>query len=294
MRSFDRLNPITLTVYFLSVAGISAFCVHPVILALSFFGAISSCVICAKRTKPGLHITFLIVFLVSALINPIVSHRGATVLFFVNDTPITLESAVYGITAATSVVSLLYWFFTYNSFMSSDKMLYLFSKLSAKLSLVLSMSMRYVSLLSEQAKKIRFAQKATGLYGDGNIVDRARGEMRVFSTLVGWAIENGIISAESMTARGYGSGKRRPMKKYGFCKDDILILALTLSLIALFICCIILGAILNEISFFPTLSFRMQGAISIAAYFTYGALVLLPTVVEIKERIKWKYLRSKI
>lgn len=291
MRSFEKLNPITLTVYIFSVAGVSTFCVHPVLLALSLIGSVSFC-LARGGVKGRVHIGFLIIFSVSALINPIVSHRGATVLFFVNDLPITLESAVYGAVAAASLTSLLYWFYSYNSIMSSDKTLYLFSKLSQKIGLILSIAMRYVSLLIEQSKKIRAAQKATGMYGDGNIFARIGGEMRVLWTLVGWAVENGIISADSMSARGYGSGKRGQMRRFGFGRDDAMITVSSLLLLATVIVSSVFGAVNAE--FYPTLKFSYAGAWSVIGYAAYGILAFIPTFVEIKERVKWKYLRSRI
>lgn len=292
MRSFEKLNPITLTVYFFSVAGISTFCSHPAILALSLLGSLSFCIARGSRGRVGLHVGMAVIFLISALINPIFSHRGDTVLFFVNDTPITLEVSVYGLVAASAVVSMLYWFYSYNALMSSDKILYLCARLSPKIAMILSTAMRYVSLLFAQSKKIRAAQKATGEYGDGNIFARIGGEIKVFSSLVSFAIEGGIISADSMAARGYGSSKRGRMKRFSFGSDDAALVIVTLLLLLTVIISAIFGALGAQ--FYPRIDFSYKGAASLIGYSAYGILAFIPTFVEIKERVRWKYLRSRI
>ena len=130
------------------------------------------------------------VLLLGTVINPLVSSAGKTQLFFINDSPFTLEATVYGLFASVAIVGVIYWFRSYSDIMTSDKLLYIFGKLSPRLSLVLSMALRYAALLGEQRKKIRQTQISLGLYTDGNIIDRARGEIRVFSVLVSFALEN--------------------------------------------------------------------------------------------------------
>jgi energy-coupling factor transport system permease protein len=234
----------------------------------------------------------LLIFLIGALINPLVSSAGATRLFFINDSPVTLEAIAYGIAASAAVVGVIYWFRSYTRIMTSDKLLYTFGKLSPRLSLVLSMALRYVALLSEERRKIKQTQISLGLYSDGNIIDRARGEIRVFSVLVTFALENGIITADSMAARGYGSGKRTHFAIFKFGAWDISALLLTLTLFALTLGCLLCGAL--DFEFYPTLSPINTGLWSVIGYISYGMLVTLPIFAEMEERARWKYLRSRI
>ena len=176
------------------------------------------------------HGYMIALFLVMTLINPLVSHNGATVLFVMNHNPVTLEALIYGAVSATMILSILYWFRSFSHIMTSDKLLYLFGRLSPKLSLVISMSLRYVPLFGQQLRKVSQSQKALGLYKEDNIVDRIRGGIRIFSVMVSWALENGIITADSMTARGYGLGKRSSFSIFTWISHDILLLALSLLL----------------------------------------------------------------
>lgn len=292
MRAFSDYNPIVVAVYFGATIGIAMFCMNPILLSLSLFGAILTFCVRNARKQGRLHLTFAILFIVMVLINPIVSHNGVTVLFVLNDAPITLEALLYGIVAASMVIAVLYWFRSFTEIMTSDRLLYLFGKLSPKLALILSMGLRYVPLFSKQAKKINQSQTALGLYKEDNIVDRTRGGLRVFSVMVTWALENGIVTADSMTARGYGMGKRSHFSIFRFRKSDYVLLVASLVLCILTCTSIGVGAL--DFTFYPSVKLAKISPMAMTGYLSYALLILLPTCIEAEERIKWKYLKSKI
>jgi len=226
------------------------------------------------------------------VINPIISHKGVTVLFVVNDSPITLESFIYGCMTAGTVIAVLCLFRSFTRIMTSDKLLSVFSFLSPKLALVLSMAIRYIPLFGRQAKKIEYSQKALGIYKDENVIDRVRAKVRIFSALITWALECGIITANSMSARGYGSGKRSSYVVYKNDARDIAFIAITLCLLAVEIAAALNGA--TGISYYPNFVMTPPGALTYAAYASYAILSLMPIIFEIREDIRWKYLESKI
>lgn len=289
MRTFADFNPIVITVYLLTVAGIAMFCINPVIFLLSLVGAVAyygfSYGISAKNL-----LFYIVMFLVLTIINPIVSHNGVTVLFVVNNNPITLEAVIYGASSALMLVGVMYWFSAYSKIMTSDKLLYLFGSLSPKLSLILSMALRYVPLFKGQAVKVEQSQKALGLYKEDNIADNMRNKLRVFSILVTWALENGIITADSMSSKAYGSGKRTHFKGFRFIKSDYILLGI----------CLCLGAVTItsvsglEFKYYPAIVAPKLTVRSLATYIAYGILAILPVLIEVKEVLKWKYLKSKI
>lgn len=292
MRAFSEYNPIVLLVYFLSVTVVAMFCMNPVILALSFLGSITLFVIHNSRLGIVSHLVIFALFIVMALINPILYHNGVTVLFVVNDNPVTLEALLYGVAASAMIISVIYWFRSFSQLMSSDKLLYLFGSVSPKLALILSMSLRYIPLFGTQTKRVNQTQKALGLYKDDNALDSIRGGTRVFSVMVTWALENGIITADSMSARGYGIGKRTFFSLYRFRKRDAFLLALILLLLV----SVIIGIATNALNFtyYPALGRLTLSPMSLISYFSYTALAFLPSVIEVWEDIKWKYLQSKI
>ena len=291
MKALDSYNPIAVAVYFLATAGIATFCTQPILLCLSLIGAMALCILRRNVKSARTHLGFWVVFAFAVLLNPLLSHNGASVLIVIGNAPITAESIFWGMTSGAAILSVLYLFCSFGAIMQSDKLLYLFGKLSPRLSLILSMGLRYVSLFAEQSKKIKQTQIALGLYKDDNILDRARGELRIFSVLLSWALENGIVTAGSMAARGFGTGKRTHFSIFTFTWRDALLIFVTLLLTAGTAIPLALGAV--AFTFYPTLHLHHAGALSYLCYLSYGALVALPILIETEDTVKWNCLRSK-
>ncbi len=292
MKGFAQHNPIAVTLYFLAVTGIAMFTLHPVLTALSLGGAILLFLVRNGTRAWKSHLYFLALFLVLSLFNPLVSHRGNTVLFVLNDNPVTLEALLYGICASANLLSVLYWLRSFSQIMTSDRLLYVTGRLSPRISLVLSMSIRYAALFRTQAAKAAQTQKALGLYREDTLADRFLGGLRIFSVLLTWALENGIITADSMSARGYGTGKRTSFAIFRFHLEDALLIAATLLLF--FAACAGLGFGVLEFSFYPVVSAIPCSSVSVGCLVSYGILTLLPVISEAKEAILWKYSLSKI
>ena len=291
MRSFQNCNPIVITVYFLSVIGILMFSQNPILLLLGFIGAFFY-ILMRSRVSVKSHLFYFLLFTVLTLINPLMSHNGMTVLFVVNDSPITLEALVYGVVNAGILITMLYLFRTFSEIMTRDKLLYVFGSLSPKLALVLSMGLRYVTLFRERTTKISESQKALGLYKEDNILDKMKSDLRIFSILITWALENGITTADSMAARGYGRCRRTYFTLFKFRKSDVLLLILTILCSMLTIIGMAFGTL--DFIFYPTLNLESFTPLGIVAYVGYGILAVLPIILETEERLKWKYLQSKI
>lgn len=292
MRAFSQYDPIAVAVWFFATAGIVMFSMNPILLAISLVGAIS--LFLALGVSQGLrsHLVTMLFFVMITIINPLVSHNGMTVLFVINDAPITAEAFAYGAASAAMIAAVLYWFRSFSFIMTSDKLLYLFGRLSPKLSLILSMGLRYVPLFGRQAKKVSQAQRALGLYKDDNIIDRIRGGMRVFSVMVTWALENGIVTADSMEARGYGIGKRTHFSMFRFRACDGVLLTVTLVLTLCVGVSMAAGGM--DFVFYPTIKMARTSELGVLGYVAYAILVFIPTIIETEERIRWKYLRSRI
>ncbi|MBE6607455.1 MAG: energy-coupling factor transporter transmembrane protein EcfT [Ruminococcaceae bacterium] len=292
MRSFENYNPIVVALYFLLTSSIIMFSQNPILLLTAFVGAVSYFLIRNRENTLKTHLFFFIIFIILTLINPLTSHNGRTVLFFINDSPITLEATVFGAVSAGIIVTVLYLFKIFSSIMTRDRLLYVFGKLSPKVALILSMGIRYIALFKERTRKIVDSQRALGLYKDDNLLDKIKCDLRVFSILITWALENGIITANSMEARGYGKQRRTHYSLFKFRSADIIILSVTLLCSAVTLTFIFLSKL--DFVFYPTIKLDDLNLFSISAYISYGILSLLPTFNEIGEKLKWSYLQSKI
>lgn len=292
MRPFEDYNPFVHLVYFVSCSAIVMFFLQPVTVVLSLLGALSLFFVRRRLAEGRSHLYSLALFLVMALLNPLFNHNGATVLLLINHNPITLEAVFYGIFAAAMLLAVLYWFRTFSQIMSSDKLLYLFGGVSPKLALILSMALRYVPLFAKQAKRVNDTQRAMGLYREENLIDNTRAGARVFSVMVTWGLENGIVTADSMSARGYGVGKRTQYTLYRFYRTDVLLLCTTLLLLSIVVVGGALGAL--DMQWYPTLRLPRTDALALVTYVAYALLSFLPTILEIGERARWNCLQSRI
>ncbi len=99
----------------------------------------------------------------AALVNPAFNHEGATILTYLpSGNPLTLESMLYGAAAAVMLASVVLWFSSYNEVMTSDKFVYLFGRVIPALSLVLSMSLRFIPKFKAQMQTVSEAQACIG------------------------------------------------------------------------------------------------------------------------------------
>ncbi len=292
MRAFDSYNPIVIFIYFLTVTVIAMFAFNPVMILITLFSEVVTTLL-LRREKSGRFFGYLVlIFLITSLANPVFSHNGVTVLFVLNDNPVTLEAVLYGVSMGTLIVAVLLLMRVFSGMMTGDKILYIMGTTSPKLALLISMNLRFIPMFSRQATKMEQTQTALGRYQDENALDDIAIKMNIFSMLITWGLENGIITADSMSARGYGSGRRTNYSNYRFRKNDafiligiVLIAAVTIGLIA---------ADKVNYSFYPHMSGIPHSAGAVICYILYGLMCLFPVVNEIGVRIKWRYLESRI
>jgi energy-coupling factor transport system permease protein len=293
MKSFATYHPLVLMIYFVAVIAVLMFAGNPVLLVLAVFGGFLFNLMTETGVKVIRNLLFYILFFaLIAVTNPLFSHNGVTVLFFINSNAYTLEAVYYGMGIGTMLVGMMYWFVNYSLTVTSEKFLFLFGKIIPKLSLVFSMVLRFIPHFRKQIVKVGSAQKAMGLYSRDNYVDKIRSGARVFSIMVTWALENSIETADAMKARGYGLPGRSHFSIFKFGKRDGVLMALIAVLAATVF--IGIGTDMLAFSYYPKISGLNTGVFPMFAYTAYGLLVFLPAIIEIKERIKWKYFLSKI
>jgi energy-coupling factor transport system permease protein len=281
--------------YFALTILFSMFFMHPVCLVLSFAGAFAYYVYLngKKALKTGA-LFMLPMLLITALINPAFNHEGATILTYLRSgNPLTLESIIYGIAAALLLITVVSWFSCYSKIMTSDKLVYLFGRLMPALSLVLSMSLRFVPRFKAQIKVVSDAQKCVGRdVSNGSLLGRAKHGIRIVSIMVTWALENAIETADSMRCRGYGLPGRTAFSIFRFDRRDILALLFILLCGAY----IVIGALCGGIYFryFPTVRGVWGGAYSVSLFIVCFALYATPVAINVIEDRKWKALESRL
>lgn len=290
---FSTYHPITNMIFFFGVIILDMFFIHPAFVALAIVISVIYLLTLKKGKALRELLYMLILFAFLSAINPFFDRMGATVLFHIFHRPYTLEALIYGMTLAGMAVSVLCWFACYNSIMTSDKFIFLFGKIIPAVSLVLSMILRLIPNFIRKTKQISSARASIGMAGSSSSgrLERIRNGTQTLSALTGWALEGGIITADSMRSRGYGTGKRTNFAKYRVDARNIILFIIMLLLIAVTIFCAAKGSTKAEFVPFFTMTwfgdFYMTLGIS-----AYGILMIIPVVLEFKEKIKWRILRS--
>ncbi|WP_313133011.1 energy-coupling factor transporter transmembrane component T [Anaerocolumna sp.] len=292
--AFSGFHPWINFSYFVSVIGISMFIMHPIFLIVSLLGAIAYSIYLNGRRAFRFNFFMTVpALLLMALVNPTFNHRGETILLYVNDNPLTLESIVYGLVTAAMLVAMILWFSCYNSVMTSDKFIYLFGSIIPSLSLMLSMALRFVPRFKAQIKVISNAQKCVGRdISQGNLWERLNNGLLIISIMTTWVLENSIDTADSMKARGYGLRGRTAFSIYRFSKRDRIVFLIICGMV--FIIAIGFGSKTIYSMYIPRILINAANMESIIVYLCYLVLCFIPVIINIWEDMKWNYLISRI
>lgn len=293
--AFSSYHPIINFLYFALVLVFTMFFMHPVSLAVSLTCAAAYYVVLNGRGSLRTGLRYLLpMALMAALINPAFHHEGATILTYLpTGNPLTLESMVYGLAAAGMLASVMLWFSCYTAVMTSDKFVYLFGRIIPALSLILSMTLRFVPRFKAQLHVVSEAQRCVGRdVSNGSLLQRMKNGVTILSILVTWALENAIETADSMKSRGYGLPGRTAFSIYRFDDRDRAALAWLL-FCGIYIAC---GWAAGGFSwrYYPTMKGVAPGPFPASFQLVYLALCLTPVILNKKEDREWTRLRSEI
>lgn len=293
--AFSSCHPVINLLYFASVIAFSMMLMHPLCLFVSLSGAGAYALYLKGAHEIRRALLYLLpLILFTAALNPLFSHAGTTVLsYFPNGNPLTLESIVFGAASAAMLASAVLWFSCVNVVMTSDKFVCLFGHAAPALSLLLSMTLRFVPRFASKFKETASVRKCLGLVGkDSGIIERFRNGLAVLSAMVTWSLENSIETSDSMKSRGYGLEGRTSFSLYRFDKRDRSVL-LWILISSVYVA---VGTTMKAVywRYFPTIQGNVSGVFGVSIFVVYFALCITPAAFDIREDIKWKSLRSKI
>ncbi|MBE6023893.1 MAG: energy-coupling factor transporter transmembrane protein EcfT [Cellulosilyticum sp.] len=289
--TFGSYHPSLNFLYFLAVIGFGMFLMHPIFLSISLVGSLSYAIYLEGTKAIGKQLLYSIpLCILVGVINPLFNHEGITILTYIGDNPLTLESIYYGIAMAVLFMNIILWFKCYSYVMTSDKLIYLLGRKLPTLALIFSMTLRFVPLFKKQFKKVMRAQEGIGNSSrKKNILARIKWAMKVLSIMVTWILENAIDTADSMNSRGYGLKGRSSFSLYFFQRRDAKLLIGLVLLVGS-----VLTGVLNGqtyMRYFPSVKLQPTTVQSIAVYIAYGVLCILPLGLQMVEDIKWHYLK---
>lgn len=173
------------------------------------------------------------------IVNPLTSERGAHVLWEWALPPIpifsdllegdvhriTLEAVLYGGMMAGTILCVMAVFASYQQVIPSHKFLYLFSRLLPQWALLTVLALRFVPLLHERLSEVAMVHRSRQNEFPGlSFRQRVTGLMKRLEVLLTWSLEDGLQTADSMKARGYGLGRRSSYSPYRWYWRDWLAL----------------------------------------------------------------------
>ena len=283
---FESYHPFVIFVY-LTVAMVCAMLTtQPAFVILSFLCASAYAVyLTSLRTYARAVRHAGLLGLAVALINPLLNHKGLTVLFIWADNPITLESLLYGCCTAAMLMSVWIWCICWNQLMTAERFLHVCGRVLPTAALLLSIVMRMVPQARYKAQAIAQAQKAMGL-GIGQVKgkERIRRGARTATVLMALSLENSMDTADAMKCRGYGAGvKRTSFTPFRFRVRDGVLLGMLTFLAGVSVTGICLG--MQTASFYPLIE---TAKISPLFYGAYAAYLSMPLLLQAKEEWAWK------
>ena len=204
--AFAAMHPWTNFIYITLVLVITMFTMNPVILAVSYAGSLALGIYMQGGSfiKKNIMITIPVVIF-SVLIQPIFNHSGVTPLFYINDNMVCLENIIYGAVISLLLIAVIQWCSVAASYLSSEKMMYLFGSFIPSVGMIFSMILRMIPLMRKRYRQIHDAQMGLrGVETKNGIFEKIRHFVNEFSTLITWSLESSMETSMSMESRGYG------------------------------------------------------------------------------------------
>lgn len=278
---FDSYHPFINLIYFVASIAFIVSINHPVYVLIAY---ICMFIYSIKVNGPKqLILNFLLAILTVAYVwyYSFYTHFGITAIstnFIGNN--ITIESILFGAIRALKIAALVMNLSCLVSIFSTDKIIFLFGRVSPKLSLFISIIVRAVPRFINQFKKINISRCEIGKgIGQGNLLRRFLNFCSVLSIAITWALENFIESAASMKCRGYSLKGRTAYSIYRFDnRDRGVVFSFSLFLIAMF------SAISLKQTYFIFNPYIETTAITGISYFFYAIyfiFLLIPFVLQI-------------
>lgn len=286
--TFSSCHPLVNFLYFALVLGCTMFLTHPAYICISLASAFAYQIVLkgGRAVRSGLRY-LLPMALLAAVVNPAFNHEGATILLYLpTGNPLTAESIWYGAASAAMLVSVVLWFSSCTEVLTTDKFVYLFGRVIPAMSLVLSMTLRFVPRFKAQFRRVSQSRRCLGRGGDEEgSLRRVREAVTVLSIMVTWSLENAIETADSMRSRGYGLPGRTAFSIYTLDERDRYALTWLVSVGGF----VIAGAAAGGASwlYFPVLGGVEPSAMAVLLGAAYLALCLTPLAMDVYGDRQW-------
>ncbi len=279
-RAFDAVHASVPATLFTGVVALTMLAVQPVLTAVSLAGALAFSLLArgVAATVRGLAWQLPLLALV-CLANPLFSASGSTLLLKLGPRSVYLESLAYGATMGALLGAVVLWFEGAAAVLSQDRLLALAPRRARALPLLAGMVAQLVPQLLRRSGDVRASLAACTAAGARPAARDAL--MRTSSLLLSWSLEESLERADSMRARGWGSGRPRTCYRTERLRSrDVAALCGIAALLALAAACA--WILCADWRFYP----RMTGLGPWWACVPCALLALLPAAAELEARLR--------
>jgi energy-coupling factor transport system permease protein len=288
---FERYHPLVSFLYYVGAITLFLLLLHPIFL-LAGSTVIFLMNFLHDRLE-GLRRWFLLIItsvFFMVILNPLFNERGRHLLFVVGNHRFTLEAFVYGGMTAASLVGVIAIFVSYNVVMTPNKLLYLFAKFLPQLAVLLMLTLRFIPLMRRRMEEISLIQKSKGYStSQGEWKSKVKTAMLYVQTLVTYSLEEAIQTADSMKARGYGTGIRSSYEYFKVNIHDIISILYLIILAGL----VLIGRIWGYgfLTIYPIMESWHLSFTDVQIFICYLLFISFPILVEAGGLFRWRILK---
>lgn len=288
---FEKCHPAVNLIYYTAVLVFALCFRQPVYLGISCLGALLFALRRNGKRSAILALALVPAGVLFACFYAGYRHFGSTILFrnFIGN-PMTLESLLCGWNLAWAVFALCLWCSSLFSVCTTDKVVYLFGRLSPKFALLFSIALGMLPRLRGQIHRVRTARQGIGLGpGQGSFPRRIRGWFARASMAVTWSVDALLALSDTMASRGARLRGRSAYSIYRFDNRDRTLVVFLFGCLTLELMAYLLGQ--TKVVFDPRILLPPVTALSWVFYGAHLALCLLPTALELAG--DWAFSRSR-
>ena len=279
--NFSRFHPINNFFYFTVVFVVTMFFSHPVCRIVSFCASIIYNIsLGGKKTFIGLLKFIIPVFVFTAILSPLFSHAGMTIITYLpSGNPLTVESIFYGLNSGVMFCAVIVWFSCFSKVITTDKYVYLFGRILPVLSLLISLTLRFIPLIKQNFQDISETQNALENTANRNgILNKTRSAVRCFSMVLTSCLEHAADVAVSMKCRGYGTKRRTAYSIYRFEQRDKHLFSILL-IFSVFTLCV---AVSNKMfwRFYPDIRGIFFEPVTVIYQVMFFCILIIPAIID--------------
>ena len=283
---FDSYHPAINFIFFTSVIAFSFMFTQLVFLMAGYICAFIYSSYLGRAKALIVNMLAFVFIIIYAFYYSSYNHFGITNLAFnFIGNAVTLESIYAGFVKGIHIATGVMWFYCMVKIVSSDKVIYLLGRIWPRLSLFVSILLRFVPQIVTRFSHVNKAQTSIGKGAcQGNIFTKIRNVVRVTSIVITWTLENFVDSGLSMKSRGFTLKGRSAYSLYRFDNRDrsvVITMFFCLTVVAMAIMLDQTKMLIN-----PQIILYPITALSWLFYGVYIFYCLLPMLLEIYANLK--------